>query len=445
MNEPSIVRSRVLCSALACDATRGSEATVGAKYAEILARNYDVTIFAAPPSRAPPGTKLVTCNTGPCNLNDVDSLPLLRFELAQLRKARSLAPRYDIAHRVTPAAIGMPSLLPLLGVPFILGPLIAAPPPPMAFAPVLRHQAPARRGMLDWSSERLARGLSRRVIGLMDRSELGFRRADLILVGMEEARRQVPEKWRDKCVPITWSGIEHEMFHPPDQRPADRPLRLLFVGRLVPYKGVELLLRAVARARTCTPVQLSVLGSGPADYEASLRDLTRELGISELVDFEPSVSRSELVRRYQQAHVFCFPTLADTYGVALLEAMSSGCAVIVSDTGGPGEIVKRGEGIKVPLVDPERYIAEFADAIVLLATNASLREELGARARKRILADHDWPTIGDRLLAIYTEFTSRRLRQSKRSESGDAPDARARNTNPSDRPPVAGLRNEAHS
>src|SRR5207302_4198081 len=140
----------------------------------------------------------------------------------------------------------------------------------------------------------------------------------------------VPRRYRSRCVPVPYSGVEHETFTPPPSRPADGPMQLLYAGRLVAYKGLELLLRAVALARQYCELRLCVVGSGNPNYVAFCGQLVKDLNLTHAVEFRPAVPRTELALLYQQAHVFCFPTLCDTYGVALLEAMSCGCAVIVS-------------------------------------------------------------------------------------------------------------------
>ena len=114
--------------------------------------------------------------------------------------------------------------------------------------------------------------------------------------------------------------------------------------------------------------------------------------------------RRELPRFYQETDIFCFPTLCDTYGIALLEAMSCGCAVVVSDVGGPREIVADSTGVKVPLREPRQYIHDFADVLVNLASDSRLRADLGRTARSHIVRYHDWGTIAHSLLRIYDEL-----------------------------------------
>jgi glycosyltransferase involved in cell wall biosynthesis len=179
--------------------------------------------------------------------------------------------------------------------------------------------------------------------------------------------------------------------------------RLLYEGRLVAYKVVELLLRAEAMARQSSQFELQIVGGGNASYQKYCQDLANELGLRDITQFINPMPRYSLVELYQSADVFCLPS-AETYGIAILEAMSCGRAVLVSDINGPGDIVQRGTGVKVPLHDPDQFLAEYAKRIVELVENPSLRIELGAAARDHVVQHHDWRNIQARYLEIYDEF-----------------------------------------
>jgi len=176
------------------------------------------------------------------------------------------------------------------------------------------------------------------------------------------------------------------------------------VGRLIPYKGVELLVRALETAVRRCSIKLDIVGDGDPVYKGFLLRLVQELHLGSFVNFLPPIPRYQLPSLYQQADVFCFPTLCDTYGIALLEAMSCGCAVLVSDVAGAGEIVNGENGLKVRLNTPDEYIREYAERIVALAQNRELRAGLGETARRFILREHDWGRIGAQVLAVYDEL-----------------------------------------
>jgi glycosyltransferase involved in cell wall biosynthesis len=306
-------------------------------------------------------------------------------------------------HRVTPSAIQVPTWATHLGKPMVIGPLVAAKSPPPAFAEFMKRPF-SRPVHPRWHPARIAARLFRMTVRRAGRKQAYLRQARLILVATRITLELIPEPWREKCRLVTYSGIEHEVYVPPPNRSDDDTLRLLFVGRLVPYKGLELLLRALKAAIRRCALKLDIVGDGDPVYKEFLMQLTRELGLDSVVTFLPPRPRDQLPSLYQQADVFCFPTLCDTYGIALLEAMSCGCAVLVSDVAGAGEIVDGENGLKVPLRSPEQYIADYAGQIIALAQNRAFRRDLGEKARRFILREHDWDRIGGRLLEIYREL-----------------------------------------
>jgi glycosyltransferase involved in cell wall biosynthesis len=396
---------RLLVSALSCNPSLGSEALVGFKYAEALSQRYETIIIAAAPSQAPEGATLLTLNAGQCSFNEVSAGPLLRFELRQQRIARRLRHRFpfDYVHRITPSAIQEPTWAGRLGKPLIIGPIIAADAPPFAFGLLLSRPVSRPKGPR-WRPSRVAGRLYRTIVTRAEREQSYLQQALRILVGSRTALQQVPEHLRENCRLVTYSGVEHEAFTPPPARPVTDTLRLLFVGRLIPYKGVELLLRAVEIAARRFSIELDIVGGEDPVYKDFLLKLIRELQLKSSVNFRGPVPREQLPSLYRRADVFCFPTLCDTYGIALLEAMSCGCAVLVSDVAGAGEIVNGENGLKVRLNTPDQYIREYAEKIMALAQNHELRAGLGETARKFVLREHDWGRIGAQVLAVYDEL-----------------------------------------
>ena len=293
--------------------------------------------------------------------------------------------------------------LPMANVPLVIGPVIAADPPPDSFAP-FRSRPCTPLAQPRYHPNRIASSLQSRLVVRSGLRQTYFQRARRILIGNALAANRMKPEWRSKCRRLTYSGVEHEVFVPPSERKTTETLRLLFVGRLVPYKGVELLLRAAALAARRCAFKLEIIGASDPVYERFLRQLANELQLESLVRFRPPCPRNELVWHYQRADVFCFPTLCDTYGIALLEAMSCGCATLVSDVAAAGEIVNRQTGHRVLLNNPEQYIVEFADAIAQLAANRSRTRALGEAARPYVVEFHDWGKIGRDLLQIYEEL-----------------------------------------
>lgn len=159
-------------------------------------------------------------------------------------------------------------------------------------------------------------------------------------------------------------------------RKADGPVRLLAVGRLVEKKGFHLLLEALATVDPTT-WRLTIVGDGPErpTLEAAAAGLP--------VEFVGQLTREALTRADAEADVAVFPSVRAASGdqdglpVALLEAMASGCAVVVSDLPGLDEAVEPGvSGLSVPSGD----VAALRDALTTIIGDASLRATLGAGA-----------------------------------------------------------------
>lgn len=393
---------KVLISSLACSPQLGSEALVGFHVIKALSERFDTEIVTSAAMRAPDGVKTHTVAVQFEDPNDVGIAQLLRFEFCQRIVVGQLlrGQAFDAVHRVTPSGYKQ-SLLSVPSVPFVVGPVLKADSPPKSFQSIFWPRLQRRytpKAIAAW----IGHGTARRVFGRFSTIERLIENAALILVGTEVTLRRLPARLHSRCRLVPYSGVEHNRFTPPAGPRASKLPRLLFVGRLVPYKGVELLLRAAAVARKRCRFELQIVGSGFPPYVDYCRKLAANLKLIDSVTFVGRVPREALIEMYRAADIFCMPSI-ETYGVAILEAMSTGCAVLVADYNGPGEIVPPGAGLKVPLEAPEQFIHAFAERIVGLIESKRLRRDLGERAREHVLRHHDWERIGASLLEIYAE------------------------------------------
>jgi hypothetical protein len=153
----------------------------------------------------------------------------------------------------------------------------------------------------------------------------------------------------------------------------DRQFTVLFVGQFRPYKGVPVLLRAMARVHGS---RLLVAGSGPEEH--AYRELATELGIC--VEFFIGVEDEEVRRLYQRAHVLVLPsvTRAEAFGLVLLEAMAAGCVPVASDLPGVREVLGR-----IGFTFPPHSVEVLAATLRHLRDDSALIAEIGIRARRR--------------------------------------------------------------
>jgi glycosyltransferase involved in cell wall biosynthesis len=178
----------------------------------------------------------------------------------------------------------------------------------------------------------------------------------------------------------------------------DNPL-LLFVGRLVPYKGLHTLLHAFKQILTHIPtIQLAIVGSGP--QLPKLHETCQQLGLDNSVHFLGILPRRKLRDAYSACDVFVLPSRSrsEAFGIVLLEAMARAKPVVATNVGGIPYVVNQGEtGILVPPSDPT-YLAE---AITQLLMNPQTRRRLGQAGRKRVTQHFNRPPITQKLVEMY--------------------------------------------
>jgi glycosyltransferase involved in cell wall biosynthesis len=213
-----------------------------------------------------------------------------------------------------------------------------------------------------------------------------YRRAECVIVSSPNlAASSSLVQWARRVAVIPF-GIQIERYRRLDAkqraiasalRAATASPRVLFVGRLVYYKGVDVLLEAMAR---CAGTLLLV-GDGP--LEPALRQRAVALGIQTRVVFAGRVSDEDLPAYYQASDLFVLPSIArtETFGVVQVEAMAAGLPVVSTNlpTGVPWVNQDGVSGLVVPPGDPGR----LADAIGRLLADPELRERLGRNAGAR--------------------------------------------------------------
>jgi D-inositol-3-phosphate glycosyltransferase len=202
-------------------------------------------------------------------------------------------------------------------------------------------------------------------------------------------------------------GVDLDLFRPMNQRYARRRLDLpvdestvLFVGRIEPLKGIDILLRAVAQmdSHLC----LLVVGGDEQDapLKAGLRSLAAALGIAKQVQFVDAVPHQRLPLYYTAADVCVIPSHYESFGLVALEAMACGVPVVASRVGGLQDTVRDGEtGYLVPWQFP----GPFAERLALLLGNPELRRSLGLIARSAV-ERFRWSDVAAQVEAIYHEL-----------------------------------------
>ncbi len=195
---------------------------------------------------------------------------------------------------------------------------------------------------------------------------------------------------RRERIAVVHPGVDAVHFTPRAGGTRQDPPRLVYLGRLKRYKGIEYLLRALALALDETPtLTLDVAGTG--DDRGRLEALTRSLGIAHAVRFLGFVDESTKLALLRGAVANVFPSPKEGWGITVMEAAACGTPSIASDAPGLRDSVRDGlTGLLVPHGDP----AALAHAILRLAREPALVERFGAAARQHALA-HSWEAATD--------------------------------------------------
>ncbi len=394
--------SKVLLSAYACEPDRGSEPEVGWRWAvELAGLGYQVWVLTRANNRA-------AIERGLASRAPVPGLHFVYYDLpgwarwwkkggrgvrlyyvlwqwGAYRLARRLhaAQGFDRVHHLTFGVARHPSFMGGLGIPFAFGPVGGGERAPWR----LRRGYGWRGWMLDGLRDG-ANALAR-LDPMMRRT---FHQAELILLRTPDSRRLVPKPDRAKIRVQLEIGADMPVISAVTKttsREGDE-FRVLYAGRLIYWKGLHLGLRGFAAlARGRAGARLTVVGQGEA--EGRLRRDAATLGIADRITWRPWTDRDRLAAAYRAHDVLLFPSLHDSGGSVVLEALAHGLPVICLDLGGPGLIVGRECGRVV--ATKGRGAAEVADglgrALIELAEDPALRSTLAAGARRRA-REFDW-------------------------------------------------------
>ena len=302
---------------------------------------------------------------------------------------------FDRLQHVTFVTIRHPSPLAGLGAPFIFGPVSGGERVPWR----LRKGF----GFRGWATE-----LTRDLFDILVRIDPSVRRtlrlADRIYVTSSQTIRIVPAAMRDKVRVMLAIGADKP---PPagEERLPSRltapagAVRFLFIARLLHWKGMHLGLPAFAAflAQGGT-ARLTIVGAGPA--ERRWRRLADRLDVADRVDWIPWQPRERIFDIISEHDAFLFPSMRDSGGMVVLEALSFGLPVICLDLGGPGTVVDESCGRVIGVAGRGRaqIVRALTGAIAEIAADPDLRALLSQGARKKA-AEFEWSAVVRKFLS----------------------------------------------
>jgi glycosyltransferase involved in cell wall biosynthesis len=382
---------RVLVSAHTYQPEGVSEGWTAAQLVTALrsrGRRMTVVTAALPKMKRQYGVLGIRC-TSKSDTSFISVVNYSEFALRSLFLGRPMRDRFSVVHHVSPMIVRLPSILGAMGRPFIWGPVGGSIPYPPGFEQYARLST-VTNAMRSLDRPRL-RGDPTMIFTM--------RSADRIVVTTSMAAESIPERYRRKVMVIP-EGIPESLLV---SEPPGEECYIFSSGRLVDYKAMDLLIRAFARVRHGA-VRLIITGDGP--NKTSLLALISKLGLQESVQMRGRVPRDEN-QRLMSRSLFCvFPAIREAFGHVNLEAMAAWKPVVVSDWGGPRDLVDNEvTGLKVLGRNPDEHIELLAAAIQRLLDDGEMRRRMGAAAFARVRKTFTWRELAARYDSLYDELS----------------------------------------
>lgn len=278
----------------------------------------------------------------------------LLWQWAALKIAERLhqESRFDLAHHVTYSSIHVPTQLWRLGVPTIFGPVGGGQVTPSS---MLEAFGPSRH--MEVLRTAFTRALPYSIL-----HRVWLQKMTIVLATNSDTLRLVKalgkmevEPWFDAALPASFFATEPRTFSK-----ATAPLRLLWVGRMVPRKALPLTLDVLTKTKH--PATLTIAGSGIP--EAEVRRMIAGRGLTDRVRWAGRrLSLDEVRQAYIEHDALLLASLRDSCPAQLVEAMGLGLPVITLDHHGPRDLVPENAGIKVPVTTPEGVLRDLAAAV----------------------------------------------------------------------------------
>lgn len=402
---------KILLSAYSCLPSDGSEPGIGWNWARCIAANgHQVVVMTRTLNRPAIESHFVRHPADKIRViyHDLQGASQLLYRLpfgnyvyyliwqytaAKLSSTIHRAERFDRVQHITWGSFRVPSFMGRLGIPFTFGPVGGGEDTPRILRSGLGLRGRIWDALRRFSSAMMAPWM-----------KSTYESATEIVATTPETLCAIPAKhrhkvWTHPAVGID-AGFNRQNGADPLARRNPSRLELLFVGRLLPWKGLHLILKALAvLGASGSAIHLTVIGAG-SDL-ARLQRLSRKLKLGELISWSGWMPRDALVRAYPQFDLFTFPSLHDSGGMAVLEAMSFGLPVVCLDLGGPAMAVNGhcGRVIGTRNLDEDHVVAAIAEFLgeMLADRKALLKLSDGARSRAMSLT---WQASVD---AVYRE------------------------------------------
>ena len=284
---------------------------------------------------------------------------------------------FDIIHEPIPVSPRLPSIIFGMSIPVVIGPMNGG----MDFPP----------------GYNLDRKLGRVIIFFLKITSAfwntllpGKLDAALLLVANKRSYNALPHNLRRKQIrEMAENGVDLERFKPMPRSRTNPKVNIIYVGALLDWKRVDLLIAACATLIGRVDLgMIHIVGEGPE--RVALERQAQQSLLTQQVRIHGQLSHAAVADLMRASDIMVHPAMRECGGAVILEAMASGIPVIAADWGGPSDYIDGNSGVLVPPATPDKFVSQLADAILSLSKNPQLRKELGKAGRRRVQELYDW-------------------------------------------------------
>lgn len=208
---------------------------------------------------------------------------------------------------------------------------------------------------------------------------------------------------RDVNIDVIPDGLDWKSYDPSQRNANPQIVRCLAVGRLIPRKGFQFLIRALPKIldKVEHKFEIEIVGDGP--YSEELTALAKNLNVNAYIHFTGTVLYEELPQKYQEADIFILPSLSEGMPLVVLDAMGTGLPIIASRVEGIDELVE--DGVNGALFNTAD-VDELAQCLIKLINAGEKRLEIG-KANNEKVKPYDWKNIANAYLALYENILTK--------------------------------------
>jgi len=407
--------STLLISAYACEPLKGSEQGVGWNWVLQMAKHNKLHVITRANNQVPIEANLPQDVAKNITFHYYDTHPIIKglknkakglyfyyfcwqLGIISLIKKLSKQQTFDYSMHLTMGSIWMPTFLPFLNIPFVWGPIGGGegiPKPFLSMLPTKSRFVQTLRYVLKYT------------VYINPFVFIPSYKAISIITRTNNTKGFIPSIFRNKVKVYLETSMESSVFnHQKDISIKNNKINLIITGRLVPFKNVISVVKALKYISSEYNYQLTVIGSGPE--EKRIKNALVLLNLSNKVKFIKETTRNEVLTALSKSDIYLFPSLREGGSWALMEAMAVGLPVICLNWSGMEIITDDASAIRLPVTNPQQMPKDLASAICKLIDNPSLRNEMGMHGRERIKNVFNWDAKGRFMENLLNELDSKK-------------------------------------